>query len=244
MLINNLETNLLDYGEGDQVVLLLHGWGGTSASMLGLGNDLSLKYRVVIPDLWGFGLSQKPPQNFGVYEYADAVAQMLRAMHINKAVIIGHSFGGRLGIILASEYPELVSKLILIDSAGIKPRFGLSKYLKIKKFKRLKKQVDNGLKPPSVLFKFGSSDYLLLDDDMKRVFVKVVNQHLNGLLDKIFKPTLILWGKTDKQTPLYMAKVLHKKVKSSKLLLLKGGHFAYLTQQAKALEYIFEFLEE
>ena len=244
MLVNGLKTYILDYGEGQDVVLLLHGWGGNSASMLGLGNELSLRHRVIIPDLWGWGQSQHPPENFGIYDYAEHIVKLLSQLDIERVVVIGHSFGGRIGIILSSLYPHLISKLVLIDSAGLKPRFSLIKHLKVKRYKRLKKQVQCGIKDKSVLSKFGSSDYLSLDQDMQKVFVRVVNQHLNSLACDITHPTLIIWGKHDKQTPLYMAKVLHKMIKSSKIILLKGGHFAYLTEQSKAIKSIFEFLEE
>lgn len=244
MQINNLETNVLDYGEGKQAVLLLHGWGGCAASMLGLANDLSIRYRVIIPDLWGWGLSQKPPSDFGIFEYAKGIAELLNQKNLKQVCLIGHSFGGRIGLVLASQYPQLISKLILIDSAGVKPKFSLCKYLKIKKYKHLKALVERGEKSSDVLSKFGSTDYMQLDEQMQKVFVRVVNQHLNNLLDKIFQPTLIIWGKKDKQTPLYMAKVLHKKIKSSKIIQLKGGHFAYLTEKREVLKAVFKFLEE
>lgn len=222
---------------------MLHGWGGSSASMLVIGNDLSSKYRVIIPDLWGFGKSQTPPSNFGIYDYADCVANLLLQKGLSDVIVVGHSFGGRIGIILASKYKQLVSRLILIDSAGAKPRFSLIKYLKIKRYKHIKRQVQNGQRPKSDLKKFGSADYLALNEDMKEVFVRVVNQHLNDLFGQILQPTLILWGKKDNQTPLYMAKLLHKQIKCSKIILIKGGHFAYIKQKAKVLESIYQFLE-
>ena len=244
MLVNNLHTHVLDYGQGKKTILILHGWGGSSASMLVIGNDLSSKYRVIIPDLWGFGQSQDPSSHFGIYDYADCVANLLLQKGLNNVIVVGHSFGGRIGIILASKYKNLVSKLILIDSAGAKPRFSLIKYLKIKRYKHIKRQVQNGQRPQSDLKKFGSPDYLALNDNNKQVFVRVVNQHLDGLFGQIKQPTLIIWGKKDNQTPLYMAKLLHKQIKCSKIVLIKGGHFAYIKQKVKVLESIYQFLED
>ncbi len=244
MIVDGLKTNVLTMGQGKDAVVLLHGWGGSSFSMLGLGNDLCAKYKVIIPDLWGFGKSEDPPHTFDVFDYALCVVKVIKQLNLKQVHIIGHSFGGRLGIIIASLYPQYLKKLVLIDSAGLKSKFSIIKYLKIKRYKHIKKQVLLGKKDKKCLSRFGSKDFLSLNNTLKEVFVRVVNQHLNNLLKDITAKTLILWGKKDKDTPLYMAKVLHKNIKSSKLKLLNGGHFAYLFRQDLALSYIYNFLED
>lgn len=242
MKVDNLETNFLDEGEG-QVVLLLHGWGGTSLSVLGLANDLSSRFRIIAPDLWGFGKSEMPSSNYNVTEYARSVKHLLNELNIEKCCVVGHSFGGRIAIALCAMFPEVVDSLVLIDSAGIKPKFSLNRYFKIRRYKKLKKKVDQGILPNYVLDKFGSVDYQQLVPEFRQVFVNVVNEDLTNYISKINKKTLILWGKHDKDTPPYMAKVLHKRLKCSKLSWLEGGHFAYLTKQAECLKFIYEFLE-
>ena len=73
-----------------------------------------------------------------------------------------------------------------------------------------------------------SSMLAALSPAMKKVFVRIVNTHLDGLLAKIDVPTLLFWGKEDKDTPPYMAKRFHKGIKDSGLVMLNGaGHFAY-----------------
>lgn len=240
--IDDLDTNILDMGQGECVVLL-HGWGGSSLSMLGLANELSSKYRVIVPDLWGFGKSQKPPKSFTIFDYADLIEKLLAQLKLSEVTLVGHSFGGRIALILASRHKEFVQSLVLIDSAGLKPKFSLIRYFRIKRYKHLKKLVQAGQKPEYVLDRFGSQDYKTLDEDLKQVFVNVVNEDLSCLLNQIEQKTLILWGRHDKDTPRYMAKTFNKNIKNSKLFWLDGGHFAYLTQQKKALKYIFEFLE-
>ena len=240
--VEGLNTNYLDMGQGE-CVLLLHGWGGSSASMLGLANDLSSKYRVIVPDFWGFGKSEIPPAAFDVYAYAKAVKSLMDLLKVEKFCVIGHSFGGRVALALASSYPQNINSMVLIDSAGIKPKFSLKRFFKIKRYKRLKKKVEQGVLPADVLRNFGSPDYKELSPQLKQVFVNVVNQDLTNLLDGISTKTLILWGRKDTETPPYMAKLLHKRLKCSKLLWIEGGHFAYMTEQKKCLESIYEFLE-
>ena len=68
---------------------------------------------------------------------------------------------------------------------------------------------------------------------MRSVFVRVVNTHLDKTLDSVSQPTLIVWGKSDKETPLYMAKRFRRKIRDSALILLGGGHFAYAYRSEK-----------
>ena len=121
MEINGLKTYYTEKGEGEAVVLL-HGWGGSSASMLGLMNKLQDNYRVITLDLWGFGKSSVPNKDTTIYDYAVWVAEFMDMLDITRAHIVGHSFGGRIGIILGSMFPEKVDTLTLIDSAGIRTK--------------------------------------------------------------------------------------------------------------------------
>ena len=57
-----------------------------------------------------------------VKDYADGVLELMDKLNIEKATLVGHSFGGRVAIYIAAKYPEKVEKLVLVDSAGIKPR--------------------------------------------------------------------------------------------------------------------------
>ena len=241
MKVCGLTTHYLDMGKG-QPLVLLHGWGANSQAMLGLGRDLSALYRVIIPDLWGFGKSEQPA-DFDIHAYAKAVLELLNNLDIQKASFVGHSFGGRVALVIASLYPDRAERLVLIDSAGVRPRLSFKKRLQIRHYKKLKEQVRFGRLPPSVLEKFGSKDFRSLDNNMRKVFVRVVNEDLTPLLPKITTSTLILWGKKDKETPRYMAKVLHKNLKCSMLKWLNGGHFAYIDCQPQALRLIFDFLE-
>ena len=75
----------------------------------------------------------------------------------------------------------------------------------------------------------GSEDYKILSDGMKKVFVSVVNRHLDEEFKNIKCDTLLLWGDRDNQTPLYQAKRLKRYIKKSELRVMKGcGHFAFL----------------
>ena len=205
---------------GDKPVLLLHGWGLNGKAMSGLNRFLCAQgKRVIAPDLPGFGKSMPPPETADVYFYADAIEQPI--LHENAAGcdVVAHSFGARIAVILASR--GLVGKLIIVDGAGLKPRKSLKTVLKTRIFKirrALGLNVD----------KYGSPDYQALDDHMKKVFVRIVCSDLKSLLPLIKCETLIVWGKTDRDTPPYMAKQFKEGIAGSEIVWLDGGHFAYL----------------
>jgi pimeloyl-ACP methyl ester carboxylesterase len=210
------------FGASGPPVLLLHGWGADMSAVSGLYKFVRSTGRNAISlDLPGFGKSSAPPPHFGAYEYAETVRALTEYLGVGKVDIIGHSFGGKLGIILAANYPDTVNKLILINAAGCKPKKSLAKRLKILLYKAGKRL---GLSGKNA----GSADYRALGDGMKPVFVRVVNTHLDKLLKKIRAPTLILWGGRDRETPPYMARRLNAKIPDSGLAVLKNaGHFSY-----------------
>ena len=222
-------------GEGDTVVLM-HGWGGQVASLKPVFDYLSKSYKVFALDFPGFGKSEPPPEPWGNEDYGKFVMKFFNAMGIKKANIIAHSFGGRIAIWLAANSPEMVNKLVLVDSGGIKPRRTLKYYIKIliaKAGKRILLLPVFGKYGESLLNNLyrlvGSKDYQQQTGIMRGTLVKVVNEDLKWLLPKIMAPTLLIWGENDKDVPLYYAKIMEKEIKDVGLVILKGaGHFSYL----------------
>ena len=144
-------------------------------------------------DFYGFGKTPHPDYPLTVKDYADGVLELMDKLNIEKATLVGHSFGGRVAIYIAAKYPEKVEKLVLVDSAGIKPRRGIKYRLKILLHKILK-MFGKGLK--------GSKDYRALSPVMKKTFQNVVNYDETYLLSDITADTAIFWGDKDKDTPL------------------------------------------
>ena len=208
----------------------MHGWGGTQINFKGVIDYLQLtsaNFKCINLDFPPFGSSSCPESVLTIYDYAEMIFEFLTEIKIDKVNIVAHSFGGRVALILASQHGEIISKLILTDSAGLKARYSLIKKFKIFKYKVAKYlQRKNLLKID--LSKYGSADYKLLNQVMKKTFINVVNADLTDKLSLITAPTLIFWGKNDKATPLYMAKTLHKRIKNSQLVICEGGHYAYL----------------
>lgn len=227
----------------DKVVLLLHGWGGSLNSFRGLENFLvQNNYSVINLDFPGFGNSDLPGDDFTLDDYEKIIVEMLEYLHLEKVNVVAHSFGGRVALLLASS-TKYVDKLILVDSAGIKPKFSITKFFRQKRYKFLKFLAKKGIIKRD-LSNFGSEDYRALPDQLKPIFVRIVSRDLTECLGKIKCPTLIIWGGKDTSTPLYMAKKMNKKIADSGLVVFKNaGHFSYLDNHDDFLIIVDNFLK-
>ncbi len=226
--------NHLQIGKGKDIIFL-HGWGGNLNSFSSVANALSKNYRCTLIDFYGFGETKHPNHPLSLNDYANEVEQIIRYYNMEDVILVGHSFGGRVAILIAS-YSTRISGILLCDSAGIKPHRTIKYYYKVAKYK-LAKSMNMHVQNT------GSSDYNELSGAMRATFVKVVNFNLKPILNKITVPTLIVWGELDQETPLYMAHTLHKYISGSKLNILEGaGHYSYLDCYNQFVGLLKEFL--
>lgn len=248
-LIDNININYEVYGEGKDV-LVLHGWGAEIRTVKPVADALSGKFKVWLVDLPGFGESDEPPENWDVYSYADFVKKLTEELEISDPILIGHSFGGRLSIILAAKKMLNPPKIILVDSAGIKPKRGIDYYCKVYTYKIMKHvaaltgKISKSLED-KIKSKFGSSDYKNASQTMRAVFVRVVNEDLTYLLKDIPCPTLLFWGENDDATPLSDAKKMEKLIPDAGIVTVPGGgHYSYLDNFAMFNAVANKFLEK
>lgn len=246
--IDGIDINYIQEGKGYDIILL-HGWGGSIETM----NPIFLYFRnfarVTSIDLPGFGKSDKPKEAIDSYEYSDIIYKFIKKIGIKEANIVGHSHGGRIGIILAAKNSDIVNKLVLVDSAGIIPKRTYRYYLKVYWFKTLKKiyllfNKNNKENLEKFYKKFGSIDYSRAEGVMRQTMVKVVNDNLEPLLERIKAPTLLVWGENDEDTPLYMGKIMEEKIKDSGLVIIENGtHYSYIDDIVRfkaAVKYFFK----
>ena len=221
--------NYKTLGKGNKFVLFLHGWGGSTNSFLSIAQKVSLERKVILIDFYGFGKSKFPEKVIDTYEYTTQLYLFLNKKGISEVDIVAHSFGGRVAIILSSIFGIKINNLILVDSAGILPRRTLAYKYKVAKYKLYKKLSQYNIVSKKKLLSFGSEEYKKLNNLQKMSYVKIVNQDLSNLLKSIECNTIIVWGKEDETTPMYMADALKNGIKDSKLIIYeKSGHFCYL----------------
>lgn len=218
-------------GSGDSIILLLHGWGMNNNAFDKIVGDYNLtNFKIIIPTFLGFGNSNSLKKKYDTYEYAYHIFLLLNSLGIDSvSVMAGHSFGGRIAILLTSIFDVKVERLVLTSSAGIN-RFELKKNIKIMQYKLAKFFVKIGLKNKSTLSKYGSSDYRAISGYLKDSFISIVRQDLRKYLQYIsVNKCQLVWDKKDKITKYYICKRLYRGIKNSEIILYKnGGHFTYL----------------
>ena len=237
-------------GEG-QPVLLLHGWGGQIASMRMVAERLvPLGYNVHMIDLPGFGRSTIPTEVWGVADYARLVTHYLDHINCKPVHIIGHSFGGRLGIVLGADHPEYVDKLVLTDSAGVLTPLSTGQQIRQTAFKVANGVLTlPGLQGVESRFRqwardrYGSAD-LKNAGPLEPIFRKVIQEDLVPRAARIKASTLLIWGDQDQDTPLWQAQILEKTIPDAGLVVFQGvGHFAYQERLADFVRVVDTFFK-
>ena len=239
---------LVDHGDGE-VVLLLHGWGSRKELMMPVADRLE-GYRVVVPDLPGMGETPPPPEPWGVDDYAAWVVALLDRLQLHRVAIVGHSHGGRVAIALAAAHPERVSRLVLTDSAGIRPRHGLAWHVRVRSFRMLRRVASAGWLPVTVrrgaqarADSRGSADWQAASGVMRGTLVRLVNTDLRERLPQLHAPVLLVWGDRDEDTPLSDARLMERLIPDAGLAVFEGaGHFAYAEQPQRFVAVVEAFL--
>lgn len=233
----NINIYYETYGSGKEYVLLLHGWGGSTKSFSIFYGKMLKNKTLINLDFPPFGKSEEPSEDYGVDTYGELVKSLLDKLNIKKISIICHSFGGRVAIYFANRYNDYVDKMIFVDVAGLKPRFNLKKEFKVLGYK-IKKKLHIKIKNA------GSKDYQALSNNMKKTFVNIVNYDQTKSCKNLKQEVLILWGRQDKETPLYMAKKLKKLIKNSALIVFENStHFSHYENFYQFTQIVDSFLK-
>ncbi len=209
-------------------VLALHGWGRNHRDLTTALGDIPH----LAVDLPGFGTSPSPPTVWGGEDYARHLAPLLDELTL-PAVVVGHSFGGRIAVHLAATRPGAVGALVL---AGVpllhrqgrpsRPprRFRLGKALH-----RLGVLSDSRME--QLRERHGSADYRQAHGVMRSILVKAVNESYESQLERITCPVELIWGDADTAAPAAIASRAESLLADARLTLIaRGDHFTPLTQ--------------
>jgi pimeloyl-ACP methyl ester carboxylesterase len=234
--IDGLLSSYTEIGEG-QPFLLLHGWGCNADTFNDLQVELSKSFKVFAVSFPGFGGSDEPKSVWGCHEYADWTEKFIQKMNIQNPIVLGHSFGGRISLILNANVR--ISKLILTGCAGL-----ITENKKASASKYIPKFLKKGIVKRFFIWLLGSEDYKNTSPSMREIFKKVVNEDLESYAKHVYVPTLLLWGENDKATPLEMGKKFLSLIIGSNLKVIKNsGHYAFLDQKDEFLDSVNEFID-
>ena len=222
-------------------VLLLHGSPGSSADFLTLGPALASDYRVLAPDLPGFGHSTRVVSDYSLRAHAGYALDLLRHLDLEKVHVVGFSMGGGVALEIARQDPDRLRSLTLLSSIGVQELELIGDY-------RLNHAV-HGLQLAAVwalhegVPHFGLLDGFLLDVPYARNFYDSDQRPLRPVLETLEVPTLIVHGEHDVLVPVSAAREHHRLVPQSEMVLVDANHFMVFGKGAVLAEPISEFLD-
>jgi pimeloyl-ACP methyl ester carboxylesterase len=234
VIINNLLVSFSEIkGVNNKTLLFLHGWRSNKEVWDSVIKNLEPQgFSILAIDLPGFGLSQAPISAFNVLDYANIVAAFIVKLKLDNVVLVGHSFGGRVAIKVASKYSGLVANLVLVDSAGF-----ATDDLKKNIFAVAAKIVKPLFKPKfmqpvrtKIYQRIGAEDYVATPN-LQKTFVEVSGEDLSRDMQTVTCPTLVIFGDEDKDTPLEFGQKMNSLIPNSKLIIIpSASHFSFLDQ--------------
>lgn len=236
------------YGTEPESLIILPGWGNTRKTWNHIIKQLKPYFTIYILDYPGFGNTEFPNRDLTLYDYTNMIRAWIQSLHLEHPILLGHSMGGRIIIQILGYYKDAYQKVILVDSAGIKPKPNKWKTFRYRMRKRLAK-----LLPPSkranylesLVQKYGSTDYKALPKYMRKTFSNIVNLDLQYYLDKIDSNVMIIHGEKDWITPLEDAYQMQQSIPNSHLkLIAQAGHFPYLEQADAFIQIIYDMTKE
>lgn len=218
-------------------LVILPGWGETRKTFYYMIQELSKYKTIYIIDYPGFGKTEFPNHDLTIYHYTLLIKDFLEQEELVNPILLGHSFGGRIIILLLGYYHYSTEKAILIDSAGICHKKTILQKLKSKCYRLLQK-IRKFLSSEKqkrwqefLIQKFGSEDYKNLSPNMRKTFSQVVNEDLTPYLKEISQEVLLIWGEKDQATPLKDGQKMENDMKNAALITIPNtSHFPYLEE--------------
>ncbi|MDE6444512.1 MAG: alpha/beta hydrolase [Muribaculaceae bacterium] len=248
--INGINIHYEETGDSSgSPVVIMHGWGCDHTTVRSVAIPLESGMRVINVDLPGHGKSDEPSEVWGVEEFTRCMEEFLSRLKLESPALIGHSFGGRISILLSSRNP--IKKVVLVDAAGVRPRHGIGWYVKVYRFKMLKRMLlmlygkEKGEKKIAEMRdRKGSADYRNASPMMKRILSKCVNEDLKSVMPSITASTLLVWGENDTATPLSDAKIMERLIPDAGLVSFPDcGHYSFLDNPGGFRAVIMEFFK-
>ncbi len=223
---------------GGPAVVLVHGLGGRAEDWRNLAPYLAKTgFRVYVPDLLGYGRSDKPADfSYSVRDEAAVVVGFMDALGLKQVELGGWSMGGWIVEIVAVQHPERVSRLMLFDAAGLSEKPDWNTDLFTPTTAAQLDELEALLMPhPVPVPAFVARDVVRIAGKdgwvVKRAMAAMLaaQDATDNLLPQLKMPVLIAWGDLDRITPLDLAEKMHRLIPQSQLDVFAGcGHLAPL----------------
>lgn len=252
LLVDGLSLRATVAGSGSPTVILLHGFGESLVAWRPVFDQLRSEFRVAAIDLPGHGLSAKPATGYHLDSVGALVAGAIRLVAPGQVVLVGHSMGGAVAAWVALTEPSLVAGLVLVDAAGL-PGPVLSQ------LHELPPGTAAGVIGLTAAFRsphdpawLAESDSALgyepsADEDYYEALEAVWREFeftaLDAALHRVRPPTLVVWGRHDRTTPLENGERFAREIPGARLVIIEGAlHRPHVTHPGRVAAAIAGFV--
>lgn len=228
--------SIIELGGRGSHILILPGFTFHKEKYIPLARELSNKHRVIIADLPGVG-NVPMHRSFRLKDYADYVEGLITKHHLISPVLVGHSLGGSISILLASEKPSKIKEIVLVDSGGMRQRSfadTIFSYLYTLRLDCLKDFLGESLnwKDPLTGWYF-----------LRHIIENGPTPNLESLLPKVSARSLVVWGEKDRTFPVALGRLMSARLPRSRFVMLHGAtHGAPFEQPERLAQEIEAFL--
>lgn len=234
------EIHAVEFGSGAETLVLLHGLSGSYRWWNRNAPELAATYRVVVPDLIGFGRSPGARRLPSPADSADLIAAWLSRLEVESAHLIGHSMGGQIGVHFAVRHPARLRRLVLVDPAGLpRPRSAPGIARSAMEIAGLWRWGDPRFFPTIVRDAWAAGPRSLVG-----AIGHILADDVRPLLPLVEAPTLIIWGEHDSWVPLADAAVFRATLPHARLAVLRGAsHNPMVDRPADFNRLVLHFLQ-
>jgi len=233
---------------GEETLVLLHGLFGALSNFEGIIRHFSGKYNVVVPLLPIFEL---PIRKVSVTGLVDYVADFVEFKNYRKVHVLGNSLGGHIALLYSLAHPQRVSSVILTGSSGLFESAMGTSFPKRGDYEFIRKKTQATFYHPEVASQELIDEvYDIVNDRNKAIRIiatakSAVRHNLGDKLHQITAPTLLVWGKQDQITPVFVAEKFHELIENSKLIFIdECGHAPMMEHPEQFNNSLENFLQE
>jgi pimeloyl-ACP methyl ester carboxylesterase len=252
-------------------LLLLHGIAGSSRTWRDVIPRLTDRFMVIAPDLIGHGQSEKPVGDYSLGAFASGIRDLLEVLDIDRASVIGQSFGGGVAMQLAYQHPERCERLVLVDSGGLGREVNWmlrlmtlpgSEYVMPVIFPgfvrdwgdSLFRMINNRGIRLGRIAEMWSAYASLAEAENRQAFARTIKSVIDpggqtvSAMDRLYlaspMPTLIVWGDRDDIIPVSQAYAAHEVMPGSRLVIIEGvGHFPQIEAPEQFVDTLVDFID-
>lgn len=253
--IDGNKVRYLESGNSKETLVLIHGLGASAERWEFVIPIFEKKFKVIVPDLIGFGYSDKPIVDYTPEFFTDFLEKFFQTLGIEKTHIIGSSLGGQITAEFTAKNPHLVKKLVLVSSSGIMKTStpALDAYVMAALYPN-KETAHEAFKVMSASTREVSDE--IVDGFIERMhlpnakmaFMSTIlglknSEILTTKLQTISTPTLIVWGSLDPVIPIEYAESFVSSIRDCRFYKMEGsGHTPYVDNPEKFSEVVLDFL--